>query len=137
MSWAEAVKQLRKAHTWTQDDLAEATGLNQGTIANIERGRHENPTDRIQGLLAAAFGITVTQLRRAAGRASTLEDLQADGVDSEFIQILREMEPDLSPEARQALITTAQQMRRRASRRNEKQRQRRAVPPAEPEQPPE
>lgn len=141
MSLAEAVFRLRKARGWTQIEYAQAivdaTGARatQGTITNVEHGRHDNPSDRMLKLLAAGLGISVPQLRREAGLDPISDELE--GLDSEFIQELRKLEPGLSPEARTALIVTARQMQRRDARRDEQQRQRRAVPAAEPEQPTE
>src|SRR5689334_10679893 len=69
MSWAAAVKRLRLARGWTQADVARATGgeITVGTIGNFERGRHENPTEKMQRRLAQAFGITVADLHQEAG----------------------------------------------------------------------
>lgn len=102
MSWATAAKTLRKAKSWT---LAEAAGasngeLNIGTLGNIERGRHENPTDSLQQRLARLYGITVEQLRREAGLGESpspsLEQLRAEaesqGASSALLELLQDME---------------------------------------------
>src|SRR4051794_40186062 len=112
MSFGEAVRRLRKARSWTLADVAQASNdeLNIGVVGNVERGRHNNPTDKTLSRFARAFGISVAELRHEAGLDPTLDELRAEGHPSEFIQELQSMEPDLSPEARAALIATARQM---------------------------
>ena len=50
------LKELRDAKGWTQDDLAEATGMNRVTIAKYEAGRSE-PKSASLGKLAMALGV--------------------------------------------------------------------------------
>ena len=47
----------RKAAGLTQKELAEATGLNRGTIANVESGRHVVTIKQVRPL-AKALGIS-------------------------------------------------------------------------------
>lgn len=50
------LKELRDAKGWTQDDLAEASGMNRVTIAKYEAGRSE-PKSASLGKLAMALGV--------------------------------------------------------------------------------
>lgn len=135
MSFGEAARRLRKARGWTLADVAQASNgeLNIGVVGNVERGRHDNPTDKTLSRFARAFGISVAELRREAGLDPTLDELRAEGHPSEFIQELQNMEPDLSPAARAALIATARQMLQRKVARRQPQRPRRVLEPAEAE----
>ena len=49
----------------TQRALSDASGLTESTIANLEIGRHYNPTIRTVAKLALALGIDPAQLRFA------------------------------------------------------------------------
>lgn len=58
------VRYLRQQRGWTQNDLAEASGLAQNHISAIERGERENMTHGTIVKLAQAFGISVEELRQ-------------------------------------------------------------------------
>ncbi|MER2529850.1 MAG: S24 family peptidase [Candidatus Competibacter denitrificans] len=47
----------------SDNDLADATGLNQPTISRIKSGESKDPRDRTLRPLAEYFGVTVSQLR--------------------------------------------------------------------------
>lgn len=53
---AYRLKLARELREWTQDDLAEAAGVSQGTIGNIESGLRKRPRD----LLAIAKALNVS-----------------------------------------------------------------------------
>lgn len=69
MSFGSAVKRLRDAHGWKQQDLAARSGIPQATLSRIERGIDNNPTQRTLEKLAGAFEITVADLLAEAGVA--------------------------------------------------------------------
>lgn len=54
MSVGTAVKRLREAHGWKQQDLADRSGIPQATLSRIERGIDNNPTQGTLEKLAAA-----------------------------------------------------------------------------------
>src|SRR6476661_4502884 len=58
----DRIRELRRARGWNQTDLAARAGLRQGTIANLETGARDNPTQETLDKLAAAFGISVDTL---------------------------------------------------------------------------
>lgn len=58
------VRKLRLERGWSQDQLAHISGLNIRTIQRIERG-HTAGLDSAKAL-AAAFGVSLTQLQEEA-----------------------------------------------------------------------
>ncbi|HEX7680816.1 MAG TPA: helix-turn-helix transcriptional regulator [Thermoanaerobaculia bacterium] len=60
------VRELRYAHDWTQEDLAERSGLNVVQISHLEGGRNEAKISTILRL-AKAFGITPSKLLKPFG----------------------------------------------------------------------
>jgi transcriptional regulator with XRE-family HTH domain len=55
------VRELRNAKEWTQEDLAERSGMNVVQISHLERGRNEAKISTILRL-AKAFGISASEL---------------------------------------------------------------------------
>jgi transcriptional regulator with XRE-family HTH domain len=55
------VKRLRVTQGWSQEELAERSGLHRTYISGVERGVR-NPTVTVLGQLAAALGIAVAEL---------------------------------------------------------------------------
>lgn len=60
------VRELRYAREWTQEDLAERSGLNVVQISHLEGGRNEAKISTILRL-AKAFGITPSKLLKLFG----------------------------------------------------------------------
>ncbi|RRJ95877.1 XRE family transcriptional regulator [Opitutaceae bacterium TAV4] len=61
LRFGENVRRTREALSWTQEVLAEKSGLDQTFISGIERGSR-NPTVLTVTRIAAALGITVSRL---------------------------------------------------------------------------
>lgn len=57
------VKHFRKAKKWSQEELAERTGLHRTYVSGIERGIR-NPTLQIVESLAKALNTTTARLMR-------------------------------------------------------------------------
>jgi transcriptional regulator with XRE-family HTH domain len=55
------VAELRREREWTQQQLAAATGIDQGWVSRIEAGRVE-PCLGTLGLLANAFDLSLSDL---------------------------------------------------------------------------
>ena len=55
------VRQMREAKGWTQETLAERSGLDRSYIAGIEAGLR-NPSIRALAKVARGLGITLAQL---------------------------------------------------------------------------
>lgn len=51
--------QLRKERSWTQDDVAERSGVKLGTYRDIEQGKSKDPSLETVNKLAELFGVTV------------------------------------------------------------------------------
>jgi len=58
----ENVRILRKERHWSQQKLAENTGLSINTICKLEQGLYDEPTIQTVRKIADAFGITVDRL---------------------------------------------------------------------------
>jgi transcriptional regulator with XRE-family HTH domain len=65
---ANRVKQLRKEHGLTQEDLAAKAGLGVATVQRVERGEH--PSAATIASIASAFGLSPTALTSASKTAS-------------------------------------------------------------------
>lgn len=57
----EHIRELRYAREWTQEDLAERSGMNSVQISHLENGRNEAKISTILRL-AKAFGISAGEL---------------------------------------------------------------------------
>lgn len=58
------LRALRKARGLRQCELAESSGVRQGTVSAIERGYRSGPARAVEAM-AAALGVTVDALRSA------------------------------------------------------------------------
>jgi len=59
---AGILKQLRKQKGWSQQKLAEKTGLSFNAITKIEQGRAEHPTLKTLIKLADIFEVSIDEL---------------------------------------------------------------------------
>jgi transcriptional regulator with XRE-family HTH domain len=59
---AKRLKECRKKKGWTQQKLAERTGLSFNTITKIEQGIGDSPTLKTLVKLADALGISIDEL---------------------------------------------------------------------------
>ena len=55
------VKELRSAHGWTQEQLAQAVGVSRQSINSIERNRYV-PSLELALMFARVFGISTDQI---------------------------------------------------------------------------
>lgn len=60
------IRNLREAEGWSQENLAERSGLHRTYISGVERGVR-NPTLEIIGKLAKAFGVSPSELLNFEG----------------------------------------------------------------------
>lgn len=63
---ADELQRLRRARSWTQEDVEEHSGLTQGQISQFESGK-KRPSMGSLRRLAKAFGVPVEDLARRAG----------------------------------------------------------------------
>ncbi|MDF3831942.1 helix-turn-helix transcriptional regulator [Cupriavidus basilensis] len=68
-----AVRQLREAHCWSQEALAEHAGLNRSYIGEIERGSAIASIVTVEKL-AGALGVPISWLLRAGGAPASPRD---------------------------------------------------------------
>ena len=75
---ARRLKQLREAKSWSQEHLAEASGLSLRTVQRVETDGNASPETRLA--LAGALGVDVAEL--AAETASVPTKTPAEGFDA-------------------------------------------------------
>lgn len=106
------LKELRDARGWTQDDLADASGMNRVTIAKYEAGRSE-PKSASLGKLAMALGVDANVILGIEEESNTIKssmDLTTDEI------VLLERYRALSDEDKELLRSDALRMKREAER---------------------
>jgi len=59
---SKKIKELRTKTGWSQQKLAEKTGLSYSVITKIEQGTAKQPTIQTMIKIADAFGITLDEL---------------------------------------------------------------------------
>jgi transcriptional regulator with XRE-family HTH domain len=62
---AKIIKELRKKHKVSQEELARQAGITYSTLIKIESGANSNPTMKTMGKIADALGVSLDEL---AGR---------------------------------------------------------------------
>ncbi|UYL93907.1 XRE family transcriptional regulator [Geobacillus phage vB_GthS_PK2.1] len=67
MSIAENLKHHRMAKNWSQQELAEISGVSQAQISYIENGKKKNPGVITLKKLADALGVSVEELIESRG----------------------------------------------------------------------
>lgn len=85
-SFAKALTQWRLSRSWTQDELAEHSGVSKSTISLAERAFHNQPPKPVtMSKLAAAFGITIEELQQLPNPAAreTIRSLVAQASKAE------------------------------------------------------
>ena len=59
---SKRLKELRKEHNWTQQDLAQKANLSFNAVTKIEQGAAKHPTLKTLLKLTEAFGIGLDEL---------------------------------------------------------------------------
>ena len=67
----QRIRELRVRRNWTQDALAERAGVSKAMLSKVERGEN-NPTLVVAAKIAAALGLTMSQLIGADERRRAL-----------------------------------------------------------------
>jgi len=118
MSYSEAIRRLRLARGWKQEELARRTGVQQTYISKIENGQKDNPTQETLVKLAAAFGITVPDLLKEAGIVGVVADQLGElGVPPADLAELTAIWGGLPAEDREMALTLMRSMYERRNRR--------------------
>jgi transcriptional regulator with XRE-family HTH domain len=84
--FGDVVKQHRIERGWTQEQLAEITGLTGPMISMLESNlRGSRPSYETLAAFAAAFGMTVEELRAAANTTTPFpyDELRANGLEED------------------------------------------------------
>lgn len=61
IAFGKRVRELRKANNWTQEKLAEISGLHPNYIGMVERGERNPSLVNIE-VLAKAFGVSISEV---------------------------------------------------------------------------
>src|ERR1700728_3299104 len=79
-TFGDALKRHRKRRAWSQEDLAEASGVAARTISDLERGVAQQPRSATVRMLAEALGLSGGDLAafKAAARAGREASLPGD-----------------------------------------------------------
>lgn len=72
--FAHLLKQLRKEHGWTQDELASRAGIAAKQISRIENAVMEPKLSTVLRL-ASALGVTLSVVSRGGDTAPTIESI--------------------------------------------------------------
>lgn len=88
---AKKLRMLRFMHDWSQEQLAEVSGLHRTYISSIERAERNISLDNIEKL-ANAFGVPIRELLRVPDRAKLEEWLYEPRTGGQHV--------DLNPPAR-------------------------------------
>jgi XRE family transcriptional regulator, regulator of sulfur utilization len=75
-SFGAAVRELREARAWSQEQLAEHAGLNRSYVGEIERGSAIASIVTVDKL-AAAFGVPIASLLRPSFAGNAAADSAA------------------------------------------------------------
>jgi len=59
---AQTIKELRKKHKISQEELARQAGITYSTLIKIESGANENPTIKTMKKIADALDVSLDQL---------------------------------------------------------------------------
>jgi transcriptional regulator with XRE-family HTH domain len=68
MRFGERLAKLREARGWTQQELAERSGVPYITIYRCERGQHQEPRVSVAAKLARALGVSLDVLADTYGK---------------------------------------------------------------------
>lgn len=106
MTLGVAVRRLRAACGWKQQEVARRSGLGQGFISDLERGIKDNPTQETLQKLATAFEMPLNEFLQEVGMIvpPVVVELQAQGLAESLAHDLIEIWPRLAPQDREALI---------------------------------
>jgi transcriptional regulator with XRE-family HTH domain len=73
-TFGERLKQLREARGWTQQELADRSGVPYITIYRCERGQHREPRVSVAAQLARALGVSLDVLANTYGEVLRSKD---------------------------------------------------------------
>lgn len=92
MLLSEHLRQIRERKGWTQNHLAEVSGVPQPSIWRLERGLILNPKTSLLRKLAEALGVTMDYLLREEEKPSFDEILRDDKVGQAIFRGYEELD---------------------------------------------
>ena len=92
MLLSEHLRQIRERKGWTQNHLAEVSGVPQPSIWRLEKGLILNPKTSLLRKLAEALGVTMDYLLREEEKPSFDEVLRDDEVGQSIFRGYEELD---------------------------------------------
>jgi len=92
MLLSEHLRQIRERKGWTQNHLAEVSGVPQPSIWRLENGQILNPKTSLLRKLAEALGVTMDYLLREEEKPSFDEILRDDKVGQAIFRGYEELD---------------------------------------------
>ena len=87
MTFGERLKRLREARGWSQQELADQSGVPYITIYRCERGLHQEPRVSIAAKLARALGVSLDVLANTYGDVMRGQDTAGSEQESELVAV--------------------------------------------------
>jgi transcriptional regulator with XRE-family HTH domain len=97
------IRETRRKHGWTQDDLAEAVGVSRSAVAQWETGRAGQLTPNLSRI-AEVLGVGVEFLMYGEDKRASVPTRKGD--ELAMLRLYRECSPD----DRQILLRTARRL---------------------------
>jgi transcriptional regulator with XRE-family HTH domain len=91
LALAKSLADLMTERSWSQEALAERSGVSQGTISRLKRATIAKPKLADVEALAAAFGVPISRLTRTSSSAPTPRATSSGALE---IALFRAMHPD-------------------------------------------
>lgn len=79
------VAEARRAHGWTQPQLAEASGVALRTVQDVESAKHRNPQARTHRALCQALDLPIDRTAPARGLSEKVT-VTVDGVGEKSVR---------------------------------------------------
>lgn len=91
--FAERLKELRKAHRITQEQLASIIGVERSSIGKYEGRSRTIPSDDIKYKIAEFFGVSVDYLLGYTDTPTPVDPKQMSKDENDLILMFRELTP--------------------------------------------
>lgn len=112
----ETIRRRRKARGWSQQALADAAGISQNYVSDIERGKRTGTLDILQAI-ATALDLTLDELRQPLDSpAPTRQAESPEDRLKRWIAELSDIGEGLTPAEQTAVLDHARALRDRRGR---------------------
>lgn len=117
--FARRVRDLLETKEWSAAELARRSGLHPGTVSNILKGKHPNPTRKMAVTVAAAFGVSVEDLYSGAHPSQAVDEMalllgHLSGRRAAWAREVIQLAGNLTPNQQRILLDTMRDMATRS-----------------------